>query len=154
MHPHIIQFGASKVVNFLSRPCKRLVSPFCTLSRQPQGRIHEDSECAAVLPVLPRPSWRSTAEGDGGFCHGLRGEFQVHVARGLTGKPRMGMGRQSRRLRLTQILLLFQSRDGGHQGFVATRDDTLQLGFALLDHSLQFSRLGMTSEPNSPICTE
>jgi hypothetical protein len=47
----------------------------------------------------------------------------------------------SRRLRPTQILLLFQSLDGGNQGFVATGDDTLQLGIALLDHSLQFSRL-------------
>src|SRR5580692_8042593 len=39
-----------------------------------------------------------------------------------------GDGSTSRRLRPTQILLLFQSLDGGNQGFVATGDDTLQLG--------------------------
>jgi hypothetical protein len=37
-----------------------------------------------------------------------------------------------------EALLFAQSLDRGDQGFVATRDDTLQLGIALLDHRLQF----------------
>jgi hypothetical protein len=47
-------------------------------------------------------------------------------------------GSTSRRLRPTQILLLFQSLDGGNQGFVATGDDTLQLGILLSTHDVIF----------------
>src|SRR5580692_9394735 len=92
MHPSIVCVGASRVVNLLSTPCKRLLSPFCRLNRQPHCRIQGGPECAAALPRLPRLARRSTSEGDGGFCHGVPRAFQVQVARGLTGKPRMGMG--------------------------------------------------------------
>jgi hypothetical protein len=137
----IIYFGASKVVIFLSTSCKRLLSPSCTLNGQLLGRIHEGSECASAQPVLPRLAWRSTAAGDGGFCHGVCGAFSSSRRSRPGRQAKNGDGSTSRRLRPTQILLLFQSLDGGNQGFVATGDDTLQLGIALLDHSLQFSRL-------------
>ena len=141
MHPPIICFGASKVVNFLSTSCKRLLSPSCTLNRQLLGRVQEGSQCAAALSVLPRLARRSTAEGDGGFCHSVCGAFSSSRRSRPGRQAKNGDGSTSRRLRPTQILLLFQSLDGGNQGFVATGDDTLQLGIALLDHSLQFSRL-------------
>jgi hypothetical protein len=57
---------------------------FSAVNRQLQGRIQKGPECAAALPVLPRLPRRSTAEEDGGLCHGERGEFQIHVARGPT----------------------------------------------------------------------
>ena len=75
MHPPIICFGAWKVVNFLSTSCKRLLSPSCTLNRQLLGRVQEGSQCAAALSVLPRLARRSTAAGDGGFCHSVCGAF-------------------------------------------------------------------------------
>jgi hypothetical protein len=89
----IIYFGASKVVIFLSTSCKRLLSPSCTLNGQLLGRIHEGSECASAQPVLPRLAWRSTAAGDGGFCHGVCGAFSSSRRSRHGGQARMGMGR-------------------------------------------------------------
>jgi hypothetical protein len=77
MHPSIVCVGASRVVNLLSTPCKRLLSPFCRLNRQPHYRIQGGPEFAAALPRLPRFARRSTSEGDGGFCHGVPGEFST-----------------------------------------------------------------------------
>ena len=77
MHPPIVCAGASRVVNLLSTPCKRLLSPFCRLNRQPHYRIQGGPEFAAALPRLPRLARRSTSEGDGGFCHGVPGEFST-----------------------------------------------------------------------------
>ena len=77
MHPPIVCVGASRVVNLLSTPCKRLLSPFCRLNRQPHYRIQGGPEFAAALPRLPRFARRSTSEGDRGFCHGVPGEFST-----------------------------------------------------------------------------
>lgn len=141
MHPHSLFISVHRKLSF---SCKRRVKD---CFRHPARSI--DNCWVVFRKVHNSPplcqcchgARRSTAEGDGGFCHSVCGAFSSSRRSRPGRQAKNGDGSTSRRLRPTQILLLFQSLDGGNQGFVATGDDTLQLGIALLDHSLQFSRL-------------
>jgi hypothetical protein len=67
--------------------------------------------------------------------------FQVHVARGLAGKLRMGMGRHHDVCGSLKFYYCFSPLMAETRVSFATGDDTLQLDMALLDRSLQFSHL-------------
>jgi hypothetical protein len=142
MHPHSLFISVHRKLSF---SCQRRVKDcFRHPARSTDNCWVVSTKVQNALPLSQ-------------CCHGSRGDqlrremagsvtvyverFQVHVARDLAGKPRMGMGRHHGVCGPLKFYLLFQSLDGGNQGFVATGDDTLQLGIALLDHSLQFSRL-------------
>jgi hypothetical protein len=129
MHPHSLFISVHRKLSF---SCKRRVKDcFRHPARSMDNCWVVSTKVQNALPaqpVLPRLAWRSTAEGDGGFCHSVCGAFSSSRRSRPGRQAKNGDGSTSRRLRPTQILLLFQSLDGGNQGFVATGDDTLQLG--------------------------